>query len=121
MKNLHYYIQCVLILLALSIAVQIPFQENLIGYVVMIEFLLGAYQLGMSVMLRCRLSRKSTLLQVHFFSSIAYLLALIGLGVLSPVWMDELWPFALFAFPWVFAILFLVTIDELERARHYRL
>lgn len=87
----------------------------------MIEFILGVYQIGMSFMLSNMLSKKSKLLQIHFFSSIGYLMALIGLGVLSPAWMGEWWDFALFVFPWAFAILFLVTIDELERARHYRL
>lgn len=108
-------------LIALSFAVQIPSQRDLLGYVVMIEFVLGVYQMGMSIMLSSRLSKKSRLLQIHFFGSIAYLLALIGLGIFSPDWMDELWIFALFVFPWAFALLFLVAIDELERARHYRL
>lgn len=121
MKNLHFYIQCIMVLTALSLAVQIPLQRDLLGYVVMIEFVLGVYQMGMSLMLRSRLSKKSRLLQIHFFGSAAYLLALIGLGIFSPGWMNEWWQFALFVFPWVFAILFLVTIDELERARHYRL
>jgi len=110
-----------MVLVALSIAIQIPLKRNLLGYVVMIEFVLGAYQMMMSFILISRLSKKSTLLQVHFLSSITYILALIGLGIFSPAWMDEWWQFALFVFPWAFAILFLVTIDELERARHYRL
>lgn len=110
-----------MVLVALSIAIQIPMQRDLLGYVVLIEFVLGVYQMGMSLMLRSRLSKKTRLLQVHFYGSLGYLFAVIGLGLLSPSWMDEWWIFVLFVIPWVFAILFLVTIDELERARHYRL
>lgn len=110
-----------MVLVALSIAIQIPAKRDLLGYVVMIEFFLGAYQLGMSIMLRAKLSRKSNLLQIHFFGAVAYILALVVLGILSPDWMDEWWSFALFVCPWGLAILFLVAIDELERARHYRL
>ncbi len=87
----------------------------------MIEFFIGVYQLGMSLMLRAKLSRKSNLLQIHFFSALAYLLTLVALGIVSPDWMDEWWPYALFVCPWGLAILFLVAIDELERTRHYRL
>lgn len=121
MKNLHFYIQSIMVLIALSLAVQIPSQGDLLGYVVLIEFVLGVYQMGMSLMLRSRLSKKTRLLQIHFYSSIGYLLTLIVIGALGPAWMDEWWIFALFVVPWAFAILFLVTIDELERARHYRL
>jgi len=110
-----------MVLVALSIAIQIPAHRNLFGYVVLIEFILGVYQMGMSFMLIGRLSKKSTLLLVHFSCSIIYLLVLIGLGIFSPDWMDEWWQFALFVFPWAFVVLFLVTMDELERARHYRL
>lgn len=110
-----------MVLIALGLAVQIPAQRNLFGYVVLIEFILGVYQMGMSLMLMNKLSKKSKLFEVHFFSSLGYLVALIGLGISGPAWMDEWWSFALFVFPWVFALLFLVAIDELERARHYRL
>lgn len=121
MKNLHFYIQCILVLIALSLAVQIPAQRNLFGYVVLVEFILGVYQMGMSLMLMNKLTKKSRLFKIHFFSSLGYLFVLIVLGIISPAWMNELWTFALFVFPWAFALLFLIAIDELERARHYRL
>lgn len=121
MKNLHFYIQSIMVLMALGLAVQIPSHRYLIGYVVFIEFVLGVYQMGMSFMLLRRLSKKTQLLQLHFLSSWVYLLGLIGLAALDPEWMDDWWKFAVFGFPWALAILFLVTMDELERTRHYRL
>ncbi len=110
-----------MVLIALSLAVQIPSQRDLFVYVGMIEFFLGIYQMGMSIMLRNRLSKKSQLLQIHFFGSIGYLIMIISLGCLDVDLVDGLWSFALFGLPWGFVILFLVAIDELERARHYRL
>jgi 4-hydroxybenzoate polyprenyltransferase len=110
-----------MVLITLGLAVQIPAQRNLFGYVVMIEFILGVYQMGMSFLLMNKLSKRSRLFEVYFYSSLGYVVVLIGLGISGPAWMGELWTFALFVFPWVFALLFLVAIDELERARHYRL
>ena len=111
-----------MVLIALGFAVQIPSEQYLIIYVGMIEFVLGVYQLGMSIFLISSLSKKSNLLQIHFFSSIGYLIMLIGLGLSDADWInEERWTFALYILPWGLAILFLVAIDELERARHYHL
>lgn len=101
-------------------AVQIPFDPEIIGYTILIEIFLLVYQTGMSLMLISKLKRKSELLYIHFISSLVYLSLIIGLGVMSPGWMDQFWVIALFVFPWVLIILFLVTIDDLERVRHYR-
>lgn len=121
MKNLHFYIQCLMLLLALSFAVQIPLKKELAGFVVLMECLIGIYQLGMSMMLFGKLSKHTLLMEIHLFGSMTYLILLAVLGMIGPTWMSEMWPFALYVFPWAIAIFFLVTIDELERKRNYRL
>ena len=121
MKNLHFYIQSILVLLALSFAVQIPNDKHMLDSVILIEFILGVYQLGMSFMLMFKLSKKSKLLKLYFKGSLTYIFSLIVLLLLDMPGMNEWWEPALLVFPWAFAILFLVTIDDLERARHYRL
>lgn len=120
MRLLHFYIQSALVLLGLSIAVQVPIRQELFVYVVLLELFLVVYQTGMSVMLFTKLTKTSKLQHIHFFGSLAYLFLLIGLGVLDPQWMNQWWDIAFFVCPWVFIILFLVTIDDLERVRHYR-
>lgn len=109
-----------MILLALGISLQLPFRSDLLIYVGLIEFILGVYQLGMSFLLRPRLSSGTRLLELHFFISIFYIAALILIGILGPKWMDDLWTFALFIFPWVLAVFFLVVVDDLEYKRGYR-
>lgn len=109
-----------MILVALSLAVQLPFDEMLIIYILKIEFLLGLYQMGMSLFLIGNLTNPSKLLKIHFLLSIAYLLSLLIIGFLVPNEF-EWWKPLILMIPWGLAILFLVVIDELERARHYRL
>ena len=120
MKNLHFYIQSVLVLIAGAIALQIPFRNYLEGYVVMLELIVGFYQFGMGILLRSKLSKDDLLLDIHFLASIAFIFLLMILGVVSPTWMKELWSFAIFGFPWVLAIYFLIVIDSLEYKRNYR-
>jgi hypothetical protein len=122
MKNLHFYIQSVMLIFALSIAVQIPFRGDFFFAVVCVEFFLGVYQLMMSCLLMRKLSYRPLLLQLHFFGTWAYLVLLIVLGMNEPTWMDDgRWTIALYIIPWAFAILFLVSMDEMERFRDYRL
>jgi hypothetical protein len=109
-----------MILVALSLAVQLPFNEMLIIYILKIEFLLGLYQMGMSLLLLGNLKTPSKMLKIHFLLAITYLLSLLTIGVLVPNDF-EWWKPLILVIPWGLAILFLVTIDELERARHYRL
>lgn len=122
MKNLHFYIQCVILLVAGSIAVQIPFNKDLFINLMLIEFFLGFYQLGMSTLLMAKLSYQPLLLRTHFYASWCFILSLILLGIISPEWMNtQRWQIALFVVPWGLAMLFLVALDEMERYRHYRL
>jgi len=120
MKNLHFYAQSTLLLIALCIAVQIPFQHQLMGYVVLVEFVLGIYQFGMGFLLKLKLSQPSLLLEIYFFGSLGYVIMLISLALLDFGWMDQVWIYALFIFPWIIAIYFLVVLDDLERKRGYR-
>jgi len=122
MKNLHFYIQSVMLILALSIAVQIPFNKDMFACILAIEFFLGAYQLVMSTLLNAKLSFRPILLRVHFYGSWVYIISLIIIGMSSTSWMTSgYWNLTLFIIPWAFAILFLVAMDEMERFRHYRL
>lgn len=122
MKHLHFYIQCLMLLLALSIAVRIPLDNMLAIYVVWIELILGAYQLFLSCILVNRLSRPSALLRTHCYVSWIYLTGLLLLGITSPSWMSKtLWEIALWVIPWGVAVFFLVVIDDLEHVRKYRL
>lgn len=120
MKNLHFYIQCIMLLVALAIAIQVPLNQSLMGALLLIEFFLGLYQMGMSLLLIGNLSKPSKLLKIHFLLAIAYLLSLFLIGFIAPNDFEWWKPFIM-VIPWGLAILFLVAIDELERARHYRL
>lgn len=111
-----------MLIFALSMAVQIPFDRGFLAEVVFVEFFLGVYQLIMSSLLMKKLSYRPLLLLIHFFGSWAYLILLIVLGMTEPEWLTgDQWMIALFMIPWAFAILFLVAMDEMERFRHYRL
>ena len=111
-----------MLVFALIMAVQIPFEGDFFFAVFYVEFFLGVYQLMMSCLLMKKLSYRPMLLKLHFFGSWAYLVLLIVLGMNEPTWMgDGRWTIALYTIPWAFAILFLVAMDEMERFRHYRL
>lgn len=122
MKNLHFYIQFAMLIIALSIAIQIPFIEFMIAYVIMIELFLFTYQLIMSCMLMAKLSYEPLFLKIHFFGTWSYILILVLLSLISPAWMNsDYWKIALLIIPWAIAIFFLITLNDLERARNYQI
>ena len=69
MKNLHFYVQSAMLILALSIAVLIPFEDSFLFGLLLIEFLLGIYQLTLSCILMKKLSQKTLLLKIYFYGS----------------------------------------------------
>lgn len=111
-----------MLIFALSMAVQIPFQSDFLIGIFWMEFFIGGYQLIMSCLLMKKLSYRPLLLRLHFFGSWAFLVLLIFLGMNRPAWMTtDQWDIVLYVIPWGFAILFLVAMDEMERFKHYRL
>lgn len=121
MKNLHFYIQSVLLLVALCLAVQIPQRSEVEMILWLLQLVIGIYQLFMAFMLKMRLRQKSILIEIYLLSSVTYLFVLFWLGAIEPHWMKNWWYLAVFGLPWAFAIFFLVVIDELEYTRNYRL
>lgn len=118
MKELHFYVQSILILLALAIGLQEPFLENLDGTVILIQFFLGVYQYGMSWFLMLRLRRGNVLLLVYFCLVPVYLLVLIfGSNGYINWWDDSIQQVMLYVIPWGLAIYFLVVIEELLRKK----
>lgn len=122
MKNLHFYFQFAMLIIALGIAVQVPFIKYLIAFVCLIELILFTYQLIMSCMLMAKLSYQPLFLKIHFFGCWSYILILILLSLTSPSWMNsDQWKIALMVIPWFIAIFFLITLNDLERTRNYQI
>ena len=114
MKELHFYFQSVMIILALAIAVQGPNLNDVYGFAVFLQFILGCYQYGMSWFLMLKLRRKSNLLLIYFcLVHLYFLIALFGgLGYIDWLSEDTLKIVGL-AVPGALAICFLVVIEDL--------
>lgn len=112
MKELHFYIQSLMILVALACGLQGPDQGVGYFYAGLLMFLLGVYQYGMSWMLITRLKRNKGLLTIYWVGVKGYLILLILLG-LSLDLSDFQWQVLVFGVPWIFAIYFLVVIEDL--------
>lgn len=122
MKNLHFYIQCSMLLLALSLAVLIPFENDFGSFVLILQFVLGVYQLSMSTMLMNKLSKPTKLLKYHCYMSWFYLLGILIFALSEPSWINNtFWIIYMLIIPWMLAIYFVVVIDDLEYHRNYRL
>ena len=113
MKELHFYIQSILILLAMGLALQIWNNRDMVFYVLSIQFFLGAYQYGMSWFLIRRLSCNSPFLTIYFTSVNIYILALLFLSLIPDTLTSLQWKYILFGVPWVFSIYFLVVMENL--------
>ena len=112
MKELHFYIQSLMILVALACGLQGPHEGVGYFYAVMIQFFLGIYQYGMSWMLMNRLTTRKGPLTIYWVGVKMYVILLILLG-LSLDMSDWQWQVLVFGVPWVFAIYFLVVMEDL--------
>lgn len=114
MKELHFYFQSLLIILALACALQGPHDTEFIFYALYMQFFLGVYQYGMSWFLMLKLKRTSHLLLIYFcLVHLYFLLGLFG-GLGYVEWLDIKYLKILgSAAPWGLAIFFLVVIEDL--------
>ena len=112
MKELHFYIQGSMMLIALACAVQIPIDNSSVGGVVIIQVLLGIYQYGMSWFLMNKLRRNAPLLNIYFISVHVYFLVLVVFGLLN-ITNDVQLMYLVYFLPWVFALFFLIVIEDL--------
>ncbi|MEQ8469834.1 MAG: hypothetical protein RIC35_01535 [Marinoscillum sp.] len=113
MKELHFYIQSVMILVAMALALQWPLGTDYSIFSLYIAFFLGMYQYGMSWFLMIRLRRRSSFLKLYFFIVHFYfILCLSGNQVRQ--WLDtDIFDRMLFVIPVGLAVFFLVVIEEL--------
>ena len=114
MKELHFYFQSVMIILALACGLQGPHDIEFGFYALYMKFFLGVYQYGMSWFLMLKLRRKSNLLLIYFcLVHLYFLIALFGgLGYIDWLSEDTLKIVGL-AVPGALAICFLVVIEDL--------
>ncbi|WP_258101150.1 hypothetical protein [Marinoscillum pacificum] len=117
MKELHFYFQSVMIILALALAAQEPNLSDVYGFAVFLQFILGCYQYGMSWFLMLKLKKKSRLLIIYFILVPIYFIMLLILGQEYFEWQGDSFLYMLFGVPWILAIFFLVVIEELLRRK----
>lgn len=114
MKELHFYIQGAMILVALALALQTHQESSLWFLLGMLEFALGLYQYSMGWFLLIKLHRKSQRLNIYIASTSIYLLMLTFLDINYSDSMDgSIWKHAWFGMPWAFALYFLIVIEDL--------
>lgn len=113
MKELHFYIQSVMILVAVALALQWPLGTDYSIFSLYIAFFLGIYQYGMSWFLMIRLRKRSFNLKLYFALVPTYFSVSILYGIYFPSLEDDFVGSVLFAMPGVLAIYFLVVIEEL--------
>lgn len=113
MKELHFYIQSLMFLLALACGLQGFLNGEGFIYAMMIQFFLGIYQYGMSWFLMKKLRRPAPLLSIYFLAANLYLIILIFMSLNKRSFDDLQWQVFLFGLPWVLAIYFIVVIEDL--------
>lgn len=112
MKELHFYIQGGMLLVALGCGLQSPLTPDTYWVAAYIQFFIGIYQYGMSWLLILKLRRKAPLLNIYFLLVKAYFIILLSF-VLNDSFDDQRILVLFQVVPWMFSVFFLIVMEDL--------
>lgn len=112
MKECHFYIQSVMILVAIACALQIPNDSSYVSWPLMIAVFLGTYQYGMCIVLMNKL-KHTRWLERYFYGANGYFIFIVILLMFDVNFSEGFWKITVVGLPWVLAIFFIVITEDL--------
>ncbi len=111
-KECHFYIQSIMLLIALSAALQLPTNDYYGAIIFVIAIILGIYQFGMSILLMIKLKRVR-LIKVYLYCTVGYFLFIVILPLSNIDISNGLYLELILWMPWVLAVFFVIATEDL--------